>query len=376
MLTRSRRRCIPGTAGEGSGTGIMSDITIIHGDCLERMREIPDGTVDAIVTDPPGGIHFLGKSWDHNRGSRDSWIDWLTLRLTECRRVVKPGARALVWAIPRTSHWTGMAIEDAGWIIEDRVAHLFGQGFPKAKSKLKPACEDWWIARKPSKNVPPLNIDDCRVSTNGELVPIFQTDGGRKFEQTHTQPERRTKQVGTSDVGRWPANVALTCCGETPHVEGCPVAILDEQSGTLSPGEIPSRASLGLYKMSGQNTRPYHTDTPVESGHTRVVLDSGGASRFYFCGKASPEDRGDGNTHPTVKSTDLMRWLIKLVTQPRELVLDPFAGSGSTLVACYQTDRQCIGIEADIDYIPIIKQRVKSVELPLFQGFGVDILGE
>jgi DNA modification methylase len=349
----------------------MSDITIIHSDCLERMREIPDGTVDAIVTDPPSGIHFMGKSWDHNKGSRDTWIDWLTIRLTECRRVVKPGARALVWALPRTSHWTGIAIEDAGWIIEDRISHLFGQGFPKAKSKLKPACEDWWLARKPSKKVPSLNIDDCRISTDGELVKVFHTEGGRKFEQKHTQTERCSKQVGTSDVGRWPANVALTCCGEMPHLEGCPVAILDEQSGMLASG---GKAGKSYEYPSDKNKNAYgdglHGNTSV------LIADSGGASQFFYCGKASPEDRGNGNTHPTVKSTEVMSWLIKLVTQPRDLVLDPFAGSGSTLVACYQTDRRCIGIEAEAEYIPIIRQRVKAVELPLFQGLGVDIFGE
>jgi DNA modification methylase len=338
----------------------MSDVTILHGECLERMSGIPDRTVDAIVTDPPAGIHFLGNDWDHHKGSRDAWIDWLTIRLAECLRVAKLGARALVWAIPRTSHWTAIAIEDAGWIIEDRISHLFGQGFPKAKSKLKPACEDWWLARKPSKNVPPLNIDDCRVSTNGESVPIFQTHGGRKFEQTHTQPERRTKQVGTSNVGRWPANVALTCCGEDPHAEGCPVAILDEQSGILTSGVLKA----GTKRTQGGGYRGNFSGIAALKDYGG---DSDSASRFFYCGKASPEDRGDSNTHPTVKSTDLMRWLIKLVTQPRDLVLDPFAGSGSTLVACYQTDRRCIGIEAEINYIPIIEQRIKAIELPLFK---------
>jgi DNA modification methylase len=343
------------------------------GDCIEQMKTLGDGSVDAVVTDPPSGTHFMGKSWDHNKGGRDSWICWLAIRMAEALRVTKPGARALVWAIPRTSHWTGMAIEDAGWIIEDRVAHLFGQGFPKAKSKLKPACEDWWLARKPSKNVPPLNIDDCRVNNPGD----HGTRGRKKLdgfsvpsEHIYCGPIANGKKFPEHPLGRWPANVALTCCGETPHLEGCPVAILDEQSGTLRPGEIPARASRGLYKMSGQNTRPYHTDTPVESGHARVVLDSGGASRFFYCSKASKKDRGEGNTHPTVKSTELLSWLIRLISDPGDTILDPFAGSGTTGIACLNTGRHFIGIESDPAYFAIAERRLAAAsnQTPLFAG--------
>jgi hypothetical protein len=512
------------------------------GDCLNVMRGMTDDSVDAIVTDPPGGIHFLGKSWDHNKGSRDAWIAWLAIRLSESLRIAKPGARALVWAIPRTSHWTGMAIEDAGWIIEDRVAHLFGQGFPKAKSKLKPACEDWWIARKPSKNVPLLNIDDCRIAHDSESAKWVAKWSGHAG---HPAGDFGTMSTvfGGNPAGRWPANVALTCCGEMPHLEGCPVAMLDEQSGTLRPGEIPARASRGLYKMSGQNTRPYHTDTPVESGHARVVLDSGGASRFFatfkavvdqhgfstynqvgnqggqscgdesigvgntsagkkpgssdvnspidgsgskptgssrkdmksttrtktpstttcptsnaslpsgttiitsesgkttrsltglsiddandatsishltaspsgkpahtkdtaetagrlifasgeqptgsdgtpiiesiergievprffYCSKASPKDRGKGNTHPTVKSTELLSWLIRLISNPGDTILDPFAGSGTTGLACLNTGRHFIGIESDPVYFAIAERRLAAAsnQTPLFAG--------
>lgn len=96
------------------------------------MSEMPSASVDSIVTDPPAGISFMGKAWDGDRGGRDEWIAWLQAISTEMLRVLKPGGHALVWAIPRTSHWTATALEQAGFEIRDRVNHLFGSGFPKS----------------------------------------------------------------------------------------------------------------------------------------------------------------------------------------------------------------------------------------------------
>jgi|GEM_PF-3494129 len=107
-------------------------VHLLHGDCREIMAGMDANSVDAIVTDPPAGISFMAKSWDGDRGGRDQWIQWMTEVATECRRVIKPGSHALVWAIPRTSHWTAMAWENAGWEPRDRIAHLFGSGFPKS----------------------------------------------------------------------------------------------------------------------------------------------------------------------------------------------------------------------------------------------------
>jgi DNA modification methylase len=107
---------------------------LLEGDCLIRLKGLKDSSVDSIVTDPPAGISFMGKSWDTDKGGRDNWIKWMSEVATECKRVLKPGGHAFVWAIPRTSHWTATAWENAGFEIRDVVAHVFGSGFPKSLS--------------------------------------------------------------------------------------------------------------------------------------------------------------------------------------------------------------------------------------------------
>jgi hypothetical protein len=103
-----------------------------HGDCLDVLKTLADCSVDAIVTDPPAGIAFMGKEWDRDKGSKADWIQWMQSVADQCLRVIKPGGHALVWAIPRTSHWTGTAWEDAGWQPRDKIYHVFGSGFPKS----------------------------------------------------------------------------------------------------------------------------------------------------------------------------------------------------------------------------------------------------
>ncbi len=110
----------------------MKSSKIYHGDCKDIMKGFEDNSIDTLITDPPAGISFMGKKWDSDKGGRDQWIEWFTGIMTECYRVLKPGSTALVWALPRTSHWTATAIEDAGFRINDIINHIFGQGFPKS----------------------------------------------------------------------------------------------------------------------------------------------------------------------------------------------------------------------------------------------------
>jgi DNA modification methylase len=110
----------------------VSDYQLFHGDCLEVMAGMEDNSIDSIVCDPPAGISFMGKKWDGDKGGRNAWIAWMASIAAECLRVLKPGGHAFVWALPRTSHWTATAWEDAGFEVRERVAHIFGSGFPKS----------------------------------------------------------------------------------------------------------------------------------------------------------------------------------------------------------------------------------------------------
>lgn len=329
---------------------------LMLGDCLEAMRGIPEASVDAVVCDPPAGIAFMGKAWDRCHGGRNAWITWLSERLAETRRVSKPGSYMLCWAIPRTSHWTGMAIEEAGWIIRDRVSHLFGTGFPKSKACLKPACEDWWLAWNPTKKVGALNIGACRISSEGGRHREGETSRDRRYTNNGVVNFAATPGPrGGDPEGRWPANVVLShhesCNGEC-HPE-CPVRMLGDQSGERGGGfgVRGSDENNGMYGFGKGLRRP-------KTGQVVGFGDSGTAARFLYTTKASRKDRGKVNTHPTVKSTDLMRWLCRLITPSGGTVLDPFMGSGSTGVAALREGFDFIGIEREAEYMEIARQRL------------------
>ncbi len=449
---------------------------ILHGDCLEHLKQMKAHSVEALVTDPPAGISFMNKQWDSNKGGSKEWITWMSEVMRECYRVLKPGAHGLVWAIPRTSHWTATACEEAGFEIRDVITHLFGSGFPKsldiskaidkaagaerevvgynpkwnskpramapgeaernavpaytAPSKewqgfgtaLKPASEHWILVRKPlsEKTVAAnvlkygtggINIDGCRIGFSGNETDCrigtdFVSRGGDAANDNQV-PNKHYVQMYKSK-GRFPANLVLshnpdcvqiskgkraegkraegkraegkrittdfsiaggkererdcqlTYGEEIPEqwacTTGCAVAMLDEQSG--------------VSKSTGGGMKDFNKSKLFQGDSAKNRTDScgfgdsgGGASRFFYCAKASKRERGQGNNHPTVKSTKLMSYLIRLITPPGGLVLDPFMGSGSTGVAATQNGFQFIGIENEKEYVAIAEKRIEAVSL-------------
>lgn len=153
---------------------------ILHGDCLEQLASLDKNSVHALITDPPAGISFMGKSWDDDKGGRDQWISWLTEVMKECLRVMKPGAHGLVWAIPRTSHWTATALENAGFEVRDVVTHLFGSGFPKSHDISKgidksAGAEREVLSKSPSKYKVRGIVQDSNQTLNGGKTK-FETD--------------------------------------------------------------------------------------------------------------------------------------------------------------------------------------------------------
>jgi site-specific DNA-methyltransferase (adenine-specific) len=526
--------------------------TVIAGDCVEVMRGMEAESVDAVVCDPPAGIAFMGKEWDDAKGweypitnfgftdggvrlpaptigrssvnptcracgkrartwadgppacacaapdfdagarhieARAKFVAFLTVAMRECLRVLKPGGHAVVWALPRTSHWTTWAIEDAGFEIREVVTHLFGSGFPKSLSvskaldaavgakrevsgtdaakqwdgwgtALKPAAEHWIIARKPligtvAANVTrfgtgALNIDGCRVMDSTPSCIEGSPAGGYRLRAPQSDPRNRKGVVGTdlgisgasvekfqqaqresiertNTLGRWPANLVLSHTPECRKVgtrkvtsgvavqrnggrqkignvvyngtnavrvhpdatyadktgeeeieawecdQSCPVAALDRQSGPRTSGVMTGMqrgwGKHGIYGASG--------DTPAT-----CYGDTGGASRFFntfspdddpndplakmdapffYTAKASRKEREagcTGNAHPTVKPIVLMRHLVRLVTPPGGVVLDPFMGSGTTGIACLYEGVRFVGIEREAEYMTIARARL------------------
>lgn len=411
----------------------MSDkAVLLQGDCLEVLKELPSDSLDSLVTDPPAGISFMGKAWDEDKGGRKQWIAWMSEVMTECLRVLKPGAHGLVWAIPRTSHWTATALEDAGFEIRDVVTHLFGSGFPKSLdiskaidkaagaerevlpdpqaarrnkspramapgeahrqamapgealrkamasvtapstdeakqwqgwgTALKPASEHWILVRKPisEKTVATntlkhgtggINIDVSRVSSVVDTSRITTNiKGGNYIGGNGKGP-----LGGGHSQGRFPANLVLSHNADCVDscTPGCAVAELDKQSGVLKQGGAQKGSKIKTDKANwGKGS--------IDAFSSTIGEPPGGASRFFYCAKASKKDKGTDNTHPTVKSSTLMSYLIKLITPPEGVVLDPFMGSGSTGVSAVKEGFAFIGIEKEDEYFKIAEARIND----------------
>jgi len=427
---------------------------IICGDSKDILKLMPDNCVDAIVTDPPAAINFMGMEFDSDRGGRENWIAWLASIMSEALRVLKPGGHALVWSLPRTSHWTGTALEDAGFEVRDCVYHLFGSGFPKSLdiskaidkqagetpkiigkrtdgrygskfqdgnnqfvnaennqrlevdskiglitepstpeakqwegwgTALKPAVECWWLCRKPlsedtvAENVlkhgtAGLNIDGSRIPTNGEDLSIE-----REEQKLDTANQGwGFKSVSRDNKGRFPAN------------------LIHDGSDVILAEFAKAGESKGWASQKHNSFNPYGGNSLEESktereGFHEGYNDTSSPARFFYTAKPSsseknllygefeekymddgreigsaggsnPRNRGAEtprkNHHPTCKGQSLMQYLIKLITPPKGIVLDMFAGSGSTCLAAKTLGHPFIGIEIDEEYCKIANARL------------------
>jgi site-specific DNA-methyltransferase (adenine-specific) len=388
---------------------------LLLGDCLDKLKELDDNSVDSIVTDPPYGLAFMGKHWDYDVPSQQIW--------EECMRVLKPGGHILSFAGSRTYHRMAVRIEDAGFEIRDQIMWVYGSGFPKSmnigiqvdkklgnlretvgekvrgdveKAKengagyladpanrnntkqfgygthtitkgnsdwegwgtaLKPAHEPIVMARKPLSEktvgnnvlewgVGGINIDGCRIGTDETI-----TNHSRSAESAISKgkygdsSEQETYQTEGQLLGRFPANIIFD------EEAG---KLLDEQSGISKSAKVKN--DKGAY-AGGSNTGFMRG----VSNSTNQYDDRGGASRFFYCPKTSKAERNEGtdNNHPTVKPTDLMAYLIRLVTPKGGIVLDPFMGSGSTGKAAVREGMEFIGIERENEYFEIAKSRIE-----------------
>lgn len=401
------------------------EVRLWQGDCRDLIASLPDASVDSCVTDPPYELGFMGRSWDRSGIAYDVdlWRDVL--------RVLKPGGHLLAFGGSRTWHRLAAAIEDAGFELRDSIAWLYGSGFPKSMdvskavdatlgakrephkvpfgketlyraggantrpwmekareqgyaevpgdipvtpeaaawqgwgTALKPAFEPIVVARKPldgtvahnvlTHGVGGLNVDGCRV---GDEVLSAHAHGVSRLGTF----EGAVGNITPERVGRFPPNVIL---------DASQAASLDAQSGVLKSGLMPpgtpkrgkAPGILGEFKPQPSTSAAYG--------------DEGGASRFFptfhWQAKATTSERPNVNgvQHPTVKPLELMCWLVRLVTPRGGLVLDPFAGSGTTVEAALMEGDRVVAAEREAVYIPLIRARV---EKPIAQS--LDLWGD
>ena len=403
-----------------------------EGDCLPWLRSLPSDSVDACVTDPPYGLSFMGKTWDHGLPDAAVWREVL--------RVLKPGSHIAAFGGTRTFHRLACHIEDAGFDMRDTLMWLYGTGFPKSHdvskgidkalgakggfggpksaahagwiergrmrgddneegwqrpwmadpeavgnaarqylpgspeaaqwqgwgTALKPAWEPIILARKPltgtvaanvlAHGTGGLNIDGCRVPFASPEDAAGAFPGGRLTSHgkgclagpgVAQEAERSEFESTRSDAGRWPANVvhdgsddveqAFAAFGERPSGSGNKNTSNRDNGKTMGHG-------LGAGRGAG------------------VGGDTGTASRFFYTAKASKADRA-GSKHPTVKPVALMRWLTRLVCPRGGTVLDPFAGSGTTLQAAHEEGFYWMAAEMTPEYQADIWRRMMPLML-------------
>ncbi len=334
---------------------------IINGDCLKVLDAYLDNTFSGIVTDPPYGLNFMGKKWDSVIPGEKYWTEFL--------RVCKPGAMMLCFGGTRTYHRLACYIEDAGWEIRDCLMWIYGSGFPKSHNNfglegygtaLKPAYEPIILAMKPIDGTYAQNVEKWGVGGLNIDVSRIDAPDQSKLEKNWNREnitDIRSGNFGNgissgiklttkAKNGRWPANILFD--EET-------ASMLDEQTGI-------SKSSIG--KCNATKVNSTHKDakgfhTTGRSVEWEGYGDSGGASRFFYCAKACPRERKDNN-HPTVKPLKLLEYLLKLIAPPKDaLILDPFAGSGSTIVAAKKLGIDSVGIEIDEEYCKIANCRLE-----------------
>lgn len=384
-------------------------VTVYAGDCIEVMRSLPDASVHAVVTDPPYGLEFMGKDWDSSDGFRRSlnaagvgrdnvfgrtssspeyksdstFQRWCEAWARECLRILKPGGHLLAFGGSRTWHRLAGGIEDAGFEIRDSIAWLYGSGFPKSLNldgdwegwgtALKPSFEPIVVARKPlagtvaanvlAHGTGALNIDATRIEAHDDQLSskYASVQGtGPRVNQIYGSDQRSRDGAQPHPSGRWPSNVVL---------DESQAAALDEQA-PVGPSDAHARRSNPNDGYEGgwgaQPGRVVGFDDPRS-----------GASRFFpvfrYEAKAPSSERPEagGVQHPTVKPLDLMRWLVRLVASPGAVILEPFAGSGTTLEACLIEGFDVIGIERDETYLPLIVSRIRKPLQTAFDFGGV-----
>ena len=397
---------------------------IINADAFDALDDLDKNSVHAVVTDPPYGLAFMGRSWDDFEPKE--YQEWCEKWTRKAMRVLKPGGHLLAFSGNRTHHRLFTGVEDAGFEVRDTLTWHYGSGFPKAsdisktidkradaerevvgtyktpatgkehgyedsgttsykehkdtacsdlsitapateaakkcdgfKTGLKPSTEFVVMARKPydgatvdcvlEHGTGALNIDGCRIGHDEECKTISAQQAGDKV---YSQAGRREETLELKPEGRYPSNLMF----DEVAAEQLDADVGESNSNIREPAGPNDTHGFGASDRDyGDNPDEY------DGNYERGFDDSGGPSRYFYTSKASRSERTlDGkidNAHPTVKPGDLMQWLVKLVTAENQIVLDPFAGSGTTLRAAKDLNRQFIGIERQPKWADVARVR-------------------
>jgi len=362
---------------------------ILCGDSLEVLKDFEDNYFDSVVTDPPYGLAFMGKKWDYDVPQVELW--------KEVYRVLKPGGHILSFAGSRTYHRMAVNIEDAGFEIRDMLGWLYGSGFPKSHNIGKAVDKLQGNKREvvgKYKNLSPG--DEWRISGNfgGESTNQNKrsiTKGNSEWEGwgTALKPAHEPIVMARKPFNTSVAENVLTHGTGGINIDECRVGTDEKLS---RPVNSASNNVYGKYNTFGNDVEPQgrFPANIIHDGSEEVLEVFEESSRFFYCAKASKAERNMGlddfetkkaggmsgrndgsmgsitynkNHHPTVKPIKLMEYLVRLVTPKEGIVLEPFAGSGTTLIACKQQGFNYIGIEREQEYCDIAEARLKGVQI-------------
>lgn len=398
------------------GWGVSEAYVIRHGDMRQVLAGLEPESVDAVVCDPPYGLSFMGRAWDHDVPGPEFWAEAL--------RVMKPGAHLVAFGGTRTFHWLTVALEEAGFEIRDCLSWLYGSGFPKSLDVSK-AIDKALGAKRETARTPMGPTGNKYASGLGDGRP-WMADAARAGFHEHAGPHPVTAAAaaalqgwGTALKPAWEPIIlarkplAGTVAGNVLehgtgalNVDGCRIETAETWDGG-GPTK-PREGGIGYASSSSSSSHPLGRwpanvcldedaaeQLDAQSGATgqrgdltgeepssktagvfgkyagRVPSiargDSGGASRFFYTAKAASGERhyAGRNHHPTVKPVTLMRWLVRLVTPRGGLVVDPFCGSGSTGVAALAEGFRFLGIDLDEENCKLARRRIAG---PLFVG--------
>jgi site-specific DNA-methyltransferase (adenine-specific) len=364
-------------------------VTLYGGDNRDVLKQLADNSVDSIVTDPPyalvsivkrfGGANaapasgndayqrasagFMGKQWDTGEVAF-SEVFW-----AECLRVLKPGGHVVAFSGTRTYHRMTVAIEDAGFEIRDQLAWVYGSGFPKSHD----------VSKAMDKAAGKKGVDHYTGANNlnevygegmggGQTTAAYEpaTDDAREWQGwgTALKPAWEPIALGRKPLIGTVVDNVLTHGTGAINVDGCRVEGEDAQAGRTRHGggvagegtsyELPD--SVSSMPAGRWPANIIHDDSPEGTG---AFPD--GSARFFYSAKADKQDR-IGSKHPTVKPVDLMQWLVRLITPKGGVVLDPFAGSGSTGEAAWREGMQCILVEREDEYQADIAERLRLAD--------------